>query len=57
MTAGDYVVHAALVRRVIERTKATPELNLMSPQEALVAVLEMIEHEYRHAHEIMPVED
>lgn len=51
MTESDLQIHADLIRRVIERHKATA-----APDQLVLVALEMIEHEYRHAHEIVPVD-
>jgi hypothetical protein len=51
MTAQDLAIHADLIRRVRERHKAAPV-----PNPVVLLILEMLEYEYRHAHEIMPIE-
>lgn len=52
MKVTDYEKHADLIRRVMERHKATAAANPL-----VLLVLEMLEHEYRAAPQIMPVED
>lgn len=50
MKQSDLQMHADIARRMLERAKAVPE-----PNANVIAVLAMMEQEYRTAHEIMPV--
>lgn len=51
MTAKDFEDLADLFRRVIERHKATA-----APNPIVLLILEMLEGEYRAAHQIMAVD-
>ncbi len=46
MTAADLKIHAQVIRRAIERHRATPD-----PNPIVLMMLEMIEQEYEGAHE------
>lgn len=52
MTKADLQVHADIARRLLERAKSVPE-----PNQTVIAILSMMEAEYRSAHEIFPVQE
>lgn len=51
MKMSDLQAHADIARRLLERAKAVE-----TPNETVIAILTMMEQEYRTAHEIMPVD-
>lgn len=51
MTEADFEAHAKLIRRVLERHKATETANPL-----VILTLEMLEQEYRAASQIIPVD-
>ena len=52
MKAKDFEVNADILRRVIERHKATPD-----PNPVVLMILEILEQEYRAAPQIFETDD